>query len=62
MRAGKTRRMSKQAPAGLRHFRSFAASRQRGLCFTEALIQSELPYQINRISEGAQMNYSKIST
>ena len=32
------------------------------LCRTEALIESEIPYQINRISEGAQMNYSKTST
>ena len=28
----------------------------------ESLIQSEIPYQINRISEGARMNYSKITT
>ena len=28
----------------------------------ETLIQLEIPYQINRTSEGAQMNYSKIST
>lgn len=41
MRTGKTRRMGKQAPAGLRHFRSFATG---------------------RLSEGAQMNYSKAST